>query len=1069
MRSRTIPVWAALTGLLVLSHSGAQRPDLNREIKQIPKKGKVHEVPPEGLVIDDHLTKNDKVTKQGNPFKEILVKLTDGKTYALYLESKDFDAFLMVKKGGEILAEDDDSGGGTDARLVLAKTAAGDYIVGAFSLDKKLGAFRLRVRQVELTQQEIWEAEARSLNLASVRLTSQKRLSQALRKAEKALEIRQKLYRKEEYPNGHPDLAKSLYNIGRLLQEKGDLGPAVTYFQKSLSMRRLLFPEPQDHISVAKSLHSLAGVLGDLGKLRESLPYIEQALAMRQRLYSSQGVPQDHLEVADTLNDMGGIWLHLGEPAKALSYVQQSLDMAKRLFPQVHHAVAQRLNNLGGVHGALGHTDNELSYFQQALAMRRQLFPEKFWPQGHPDIANSLANVGMALGDSERALHYLEQSLAMTQRLYPEKEYDLGHFELAVTLKNVGDFFHRTGKPEQAITCLEKALVMFQKLMDRQIRGLSEAEALASLRRPPRTLDAYLSLTRHAPEKDAAAIYAHIWSSKALLSRLLQRRHEATRIAVNQSKEVQLQWQELLDVRHRLVQVYLQPAKDLVSRDKKLRDLTDERESLERSLAQVLPEMASHKELAQLTPTDLVQKLPADTVFLDFIHHRDWEKGKMVGFRYAVFVVSKKAGIKRLDLGQGKPIDEAIATWRQAIEGFKNSPAEAELGKLVWAKIAPLVPEGTKVIYLAPDGDLARMPFTALPGKQPGRVLLEDYVLAQVPHGPFLLEKLRYPPPAPPGMPSLLALGGVSPDLPASAREIEQIEGLESNAKIVLLKGPEATPGQVGTLLPRMHYAHFATHGFFMENSLIEERRRLDKQMKDWHFQKDQDSQPVVIGARNPLVYTGLVLAGANADHKAGPDADILTGEAIVEMPLEGLQLVVLSACATGLGDLTEGEGVAGLQRAFHLAGCPNVVASLWNVNDQATAALMAKFYHGLLKEGKSPVAALRQAQLTILRHPERIADLADRGQPHFDKTVQLPVDMTPPSFAENSRRAPTKLWAAFLLSGVGRMEGQDDTISLAPPTLPATPVLWYLLPFLCLLGICAYMVCRARKRWVSK
>src|SRR5206468_5485488 len=117
--------------------------------------------------------------------------------------------------------------------------------------------------------------------------------------------------------------------------------------------------------------------------------------------------------------------------------------------------------------------------------------------------------------------------------------------------------------------------------------------------------------------------------------------------------------------------------------------------------------------------------------------------------------------------------------------------------------------------------------------------------------------------------------------------------------------------------------------------------------------------------------------------------------EALVELPLEGMRLCVLSACATGLGEPVglAGEGVQGLPRALHLAGCPDVVASLWNVNDKASAALMAKFYHGLWQEGKTPLEALRQAQLTVMLHPERIDDLIDRSRPSAAKAIELPPE----------------------------------------------------------------------------
>src|SRR5262249_15237753 len=133
--------------------------------------------------------------------------------------------------------------------------------------------------------------------------------------------------------------------------------------------------------------------------------------------------------------------------------------------------------------------------------------------------------------------------------------------------------------------------------------------------------------------------------------------------------------------------------------------------------------------------------------------------------------------------------------------------------------------------------------------------------------------------------------------------------------------------------LPRARYALLATHGFFASEQLTEEHRRLSARLKAWQYESERATGDLGFGLRSPLAYSGLVLAGANAPEHAGPDGGIMTGEALIELPLEGLRLCVLSACETGLGELTEGEGVHGLVRAFHLAGCPDVVASLWQVD----------------------------------------------------------------------------------------------------------------------------------------
>jgi CHAT domain-containing protein len=123
----------------------------------------------------------------------------------------------------------------------------------------------------------------------------------------------------------------------------------------------------------------------------------------------------------------------------------------------------------------------------------------------------------------------------------------------------------------------------------------------------------------------------------------------------------------------------------------------------------------------------------------------------------------------------------------------------------------------------------------------------------------------------------------------------------------------------------------------------------------------------------------------------------------------------VLSACETGLGEAGGGEGVYGLERAFHVAGCKDVVASLWKVNDEATQALMALFYRNLWQKQLDPAEALRQAQLTLYRNPSAV-NVAQRRGVDFSES-DLPKETAKP--AEQAKHAPTAHWAAFTFSGV--------------------------------------------------
>src|SRR5262249_29612401 len=120
----------------------------------------------------------------------------------------------------------------------------------------------------------------------------------------------------------------------------------------------------------------------------------------------------------------------------------------------------------------------------------------------------------------------------------------------------------------------------------------------------------------------------------------------------------------------------------------------------------------------------------------------------------------------------------------------------------------------------------------------------------------------------------------------------------------------------------------------------------------------------------NPLLMSGLALAGANRRATAGPDDDdgILTAEEVAAMNLAGVEWAVLSACDTGLGEVKNGEGVFGLRRAFQVAGVRSVIMSLWSVDDEATRLWMRALYQGPLPRHLNTAEAVRAAGLSALR-----------------------------------------------------------------------------------------------------
>jgi CHAT domain-containing protein len=590
----------------------------------------------------------------------------------------------------------------------------------------------------------------------------------------------------------------------------------------------------------------------------------------------------------------------------------------------------------------------------------------------------------------------------------------------------------------------------------------------------PMARDNLLSLTTQV-SGSSGRTYEAVWQSRAAITRVYQRRHLAL-IAAATDPAVQKVWGDLQTLRRQREQLIMAPAPPrLDDRTEKLNQLDLRIDTAERELLLQLPILKHSEDLAKLGPDALQKVLAAEAVFIDFLRYTHFEqdpaqpglKGEKRTPRYVAFVISRQ-DVHRVELGSAAVVESAMRAWREVIVAkppIGNTAArkehEAKLARpatalrtLLWEPIEKHLPMGTATVYLAPDAELTQMPWAALPGKGNDRVLLDDYSLAVQPHGPFLLEQLSPRPmrsakrPLPPE--GLLLTGGIRyDDQPSTTLALDRgaegvveqpvvwdyLKGTDAERQLLAkllqqaglklaanLGGSDAATARLRRELERCRYAHLATHGFFADPK-FRSVLQLDQQLfARREFLTNNIGERIGAGARSPLVLSGLVCAGANL--KETPERGILSGDAIAGLLLDDLHLAVLSACDTGLGDVAAGEGVFGLQRAFHIAGGKNVVASLWKVDDAATAALMVRFYSHLFTDRLPPIEALRRAQLELYRHPELIpawakGELRAPGKARPASTPTPPE--TPAELVASDGRAPVRLWAAFTLSGLGR------------------------------------------------
>ncbi|MBA4192269.1 MAG: hypothetical protein C0467_30230 [Planctomycetaceae bacterium] len=847
----------------------------------------------------------------------------------------------------------------------------------------------------------------------------------------------------------HPAIATGINNLAALYKAQGKLPDAEALFKDALEMKKRLFRG--DHLDVATSMSNLATVYREQGKLASAEAMYKDAVSMMKRLFKG-----DHPYLASAMFNLGMLYQAQEKLVEAETLYKDTLDMRKRLFKGDHPAVAASMIGLAGALKDKGNLPDAVSLVKDAVDMLRRLSKDD-----HPEVASSLNNLASLYerqGKWSDAEAMYKNSLEMEERLY-----NGDHLELAKTQINLVGLYLTQRKLVEAEKLARTALGMSRRLIAEFARDKPEGEMLTYVASMPQYRDAFLSVVFQRNVEPASA-YPEIWASKGTLARAYEQRQQKARAAARNPIAAAL-FADLADARRRRGELLLAAQSNDAATQKKREEVLasldakiNELDGKDGKLRPLLPRIARAEKLAASLPADLQKLLPGDAVVVDFLRYasfdfdekklgKDGEKRLM---RYAAFIVTKES-VALVDLGPAAKIETVVGQWREAITTPPFAvPADipTQVRALIWEPVRKHIPAGTKVVYVSPDADLTRVPWPALPGDKLGSILLEDYAIATIPHGQFLLDTLQPPDTRENPPTGLLAVGGVafgdeplSPksdnviasatrgsvpvdakqkliwsELDGAKAEAEQVAKRAADQKLAsrVLSGQAASTDGVLNELPKVRYAHIATHGFFADKQF---RSVLQLDPKDY---QQLGGERIGAGANSPMVMSGLVFAGANLP--TTPGRGILTGEALIDRDLSGLELVVLSACETGLGDVAGGEGVYSLQRAFHVAGAKNVVVSLWKVPDAATAALMGEFYCALWDEKLPPILALQKAQLAIYRaDPKQFADMARRGpglgDADLDKTAKL-IGKTP--INKDGKNSPA-VWAAFTLSGIGR------------------------------------------------
>jgi len=763
---------------------------------------------------------------------------------------------------------------------------------------------------------------------------------------QQALEILQKLGANQIF------FAPIWYDLGELYQLQGRYQKAESLYQKALEINKQYFSsEENSRIYFNETVHNLARLYQAWGKYDKAESLYQEALAVYKKFFGTPGTQTTPF--TSLLNNLASLYIDREKYSEAEPLLKQALATDKKnseIYNQNLTNLPITLYNLARLYQGQGKYSEAEPLYQQALAIGNKLLRKE-----HPYMAtglNSLAQLYAIQGKNDRALKAYARVLEI-------EESNLKSNLIAGSELQKQQYMNLFFKTTNQIISLH-----LQNLGDN-----SEAAKLAFtaiLQRKGRILD-FVTNTQEIIGKELDP------ETGELFNKLIRVRTALANLVYKPPEKINPQ----------------NYAQQLNLLQKKAEQLED----------QISRRSAAWQNRFQPVTINSVRKLiPADAVLVEFIKYypSNFQTGKRKPeARYAAYILTANAQLKGIDLGQADRIEQSLSKFRKNLQNrdtWEDSDsliaAAKQLESLIWQPLQSAI-ANQKHILISPDSSLNLIPFEALIDRN-GRYLVENKKFTYLASGRELLRLDRNNsaanPPVVLGDPDFDSKGQIaalqrnttrSLNFSASiafgrlpATEIEAAKIKQIFPQFQIFTRDRATE-QLIKQLERPKILHLATHGFFLpadsNNSNL--TATTSNSLGLTNNNPTQNNPIELSWLESSLLRSGIVFAGTNIRSSAGEDG-ILTALEATNLNLRGTELVVLSACDTGLGEVSVGEGVYGLRRALAIAGSQSQMMSLWKVEDEATQKLMVDYYQKL-KNQLGRGEALRQVQLEMINNSQ--------------------------------------------------------------------------------------------------
>jgi len=792
------------------------------------------------------------------------------------------------------------------------------------------------------------------------------------------------------------ELALAYHNLGSVLVEMGRETEARENIRRAIYIL--------DHTYITPSYSATPGVYRlTLAKIERHLGNLDEAreLATEASELLKSALSTDHPDSIRADIELADIYADEGEFEKSISHLEIVLATQQRVYGLEHPLIAYTLNNLARAHEGLKKWQNAEELYLKSLEMR-----EKLLGPTHPDVATPLNNLGLLYARRKRLLEaerFLLRALEIREQALPEN-----HPDLVQTLHNLGLLEILLENYDKALGLLKQGLRLDEELIRFRARSSNQFEKALSFTAIGRRFEVLLNLvSQHMPASPHAvkSAFEAVINRKGLMGEILATERTISHEAIDPGKRLRHITNSFASLAVRGAGIF--SARDYVIQLEQAADQLQEVE-IEMSSAE------SYAQLAQSTPGGISDFLPGNAVLIEYI------KCPIIDFsdlsfrletrlsHYFAFVLrgGSNQELALFDLGPAECIDALAAQYSSEMKLFaygqmsrqREEDAEQHLAgisrQIYELLVAPLliVLDDTKDIYVAPDATLHVLPFGALQDEH-GLYLVETYEITYLStardllrfragsgRGIFIVADPDYDMPPFELRPEAESTSNVSSLASFFANQKwQRLSGTKVEARAIaedlrnhdlhIFVGQNAREDLIKQF-KSPQILHIATHGFFLENDFLEAAYPTTVLKKELVDDSSDSSDNKIYFAFPPLLRSGLVFAGANFCSRVPSSADvddgILTALEVSSLELSGTDLVVLSACETGLGDTYFGDAVVGLRRAFQVAGAQTLVSSLWSVPDEDTTRLMIAFYRNI-RDGQRRSTSLQLAMLETL------------------------------------------------------------------------------------------------------